>query len=134
MEGDRFCFFSISGIGSVFVFILLSILFQFETAFRASALANSFGDTVITDIIPESDSTVAVKLLVNFKSAVNESAILQALLSQLTGSSGGQLKPNHRLIRRTFVIGEPSMLKEHSSDLMISSNFITSHLIPCDNI
>ena len=74
-----------------------------------SSLHDSFGDVLITDIVPKDSATTAlVQLVVNFKVEVAESDILQALLDQLTGSSGGQLAPNHRMIRRTFVIGEPS--------------------------
>ena len=83
-------------------------LFQIELAFSMSSLSNSFGDVVVSNINELSESTVLLKLVINFQSDVTEQDIIQGFLSQLTGSSGGQLAPNHKLLRRTFIIGDPS--------------------------
>ena len=82
--------------------------FQIEAAFNGSQLASSFGDVVISDLSSVSDSTVLLTLVINFRSIQAEFAIIQAFLSQLTGGSGGQLAPDHRLLRTTFIIGDPS--------------------------
>ncbi|XP_038073778.1 fibrillin-1-like [Patiria miniata] len=81
-----------------------------EVAFQASSLTSSFRDVVVTDLTLNSDSSTALlELVINFDSGSGHSDldIIMALLNQLTGSSGGQLAPNHKLIRRTFIIGDP---------------------------
>ncbi|XP_038046057.1 fibrillin-1-like [Patiria miniata] len=81
-----------------------------EAAFGDSSLSSSFRDVVITDLTLSSDSTTALlTLVINFQSGSTHSdlEIIMALLGQLTGSNGGQLAPNHQLIKRTFIIGDP---------------------------
>ncbi|XP_038077224.1 fibrillin-2-like [Patiria miniata] len=80
-----------------------------EEAFQVSPLRSSFRDVVVTDLTLNSDSTALLKLAINFDSGSLHSDldIIMALLDQLMGSSGGQLAPNHKLIRRTFIIGDP---------------------------
>ncbi|XP_022099415.1 fibrillin-1-like [Acanthaster planci] len=79
-----------------------------EAIFRRSSLASTFGDVVVTDLSLVTSSTAQVKMVVNFHTTQpGEFAIIQVFLSHLTGSNGGQLAPNHRLIRQTFIIGEP---------------------------
>ncbi|XP_038046056.1 fibrillin-1-like [Patiria miniata] len=81
-----------------------------EDAFLGSSLSSSFRDVVITDLTLNSDSSTALlSLVINFKSGSGHSDldIIMALLGQLTGSSGGQLAPDHQLTRRTFIIGDP---------------------------
>ncbi|XP_022100979.1 neurogenic locus notch homolog protein 1-like isoform X1 [Acanthaster planci] len=78
-----------------------------EAAFNASSLSSSFRDVAVTNLSLNSDSSVLLEFLINFQSEHEELVIIMALLDQLTGSSGGQLAPNHKLIRRTFIIGDP---------------------------
>ena len=98
----------ILGIDLIYISLSYFHFFQIELAFNRSSLSNSFGDVVISDINELSESTVLLKLVINFQSDVTEQDIIQGFLSQLTGSSGGQLPPDHRLVRRTFIIGDPS--------------------------
>ena len=79
-----------------------------EEAFRSSSLSESFGDAIVTDITQVSEEVAMVKFSLNFKVFVPEADIIQAFLSQLTGSDRGQLLPYHRLLAETFIIGAPS--------------------------
>ena len=84
---------------------------QTEAAFKASSVAGDFGDVIIKYIskVPGSDVAV-VQLSLSFKQMLAEVDIINAFLNQLYGSKGGQLPPNHKLKRETFIIGEPSKI------------------------
>ncbi|XP_022099124.1 mucin-4-like isoform X5 [Acanthaster planci] len=79
-----------------------------ETAFRGSTLSSNFGDVTVSDISLASELSVLVRFVINLQSAQPEETIIMAFLSQLTGATGGQLAPDHRLIRSTFIIGDPN--------------------------
>ncbi|XP_038062365.1 uncharacterized protein LOC119732831 [Patiria miniata] len=78
-----------------------------EAAFRSSDLSDNLGDVVISEISLLTDSTALLRLVINLNMSQPEQTIIQPFLSQLTGSSGGQLAPDHRLVGSTFIIGDP---------------------------
>ncbi|XP_038045778.1 neurogenic locus notch homolog protein 1-like isoform X3 [Patiria miniata] len=78
-----------------------------EAAFRSSVLSGYFGDVVISEISLLTDSMALLRLVINLNMSQPEQFIIDAFLSQLTGGSGGQLAPNHRLVSSTFIIGDP---------------------------